>query len=165
MSECRLQRCEHLSRCWVERRKGGLDIISRLTKIAQGIPILVFAGSLVLASCRGAPESPTGQVLYLRYCASCHGKSGDGNGPVAASLRRSPFDLRLIAKRHGGRFDEAYVMQVIDGRRAVAEHGTREMPVWGTVFEEEHRPEDYPGYVSLLYSRALTDYLRSIQQE
>ena len=71
----------------------------------------------------------------------------------------------MIAKRHGGRFDESYVMQIIDGRRAVAEHGTREMPVWGAVFEGEHRSEGYPGYTSLLHSRALTDYLGSIQQE
>jgi hypothetical protein len=84
---------------------------------------------------------------------------------VAESLRRLPTDLRLIAKRHGGRFDESYAMQIIDGRRAVAEHGTREMPVWGAVFEDEHRREGYPAYTSLLHSRALTDYLGSIQQE
>jgi len=56
-------------------------------------------------------------------------------------------------------------MQVIDGRRAVVEHGTREMPVWGAVFESERHGEGYPGYISLLHSRALSDYLRSIQQE
>jgi len=127
--------------------------------------VVVFALSLMLASCRGVPESPTGQVLYLRYCASCHGESGNGSGQVAASLRRPPSDLRLIAKRHGGRFDEAYVIRIIDGRRAVAEHGTREMPVWGAVFESEQRLEGYPGYLSLLHTRALTDYLRSIQRE
>lgn len=140
-------------------------MIRRPTRIAQGIAVLAFAVSLILVSCRSAPEPPTGQALYRRYCASCHGESGDGNGSLAASLRRSPSDLRLIAKRHGGRFDEAYVMHIIDGRLAVAEHGTREMPVWGAVFESEHRPEGYPGYISLLHARALTDYLRSIQQE
>jgi hypothetical protein len=83
---------------------------------------------------------------------------------LAESLRRPPSDLRLIAKRNNGRFDESYVMEIIDGRRTVAEHGPREMPVWGAVFEEQHRPENYPAYTSLLHSRALTDYLRSIQQ-
>lgn len=139
-------------------------MIGKLTKIAKRVAVLTFAASLMLASCRSAPEPPTGQALYRRYCASCHGESGDGNGSLAASLRRSPSDLRLIAKRHGGRFDEAYVMHIIDGRLAVAEHGTREMPVWGAVFESEHRPEGYPGYISLLHARALTDYMRSIQQ-
>ncbi len=140
-------------------------MIDGLRRIARGIAILTFAVSPILVSCRSAPESPTGQALYLQYCASCHGESGDGNGSLAASLRRPPSDLRLIAKRHGGRLDEGYVMQHIDGRRAVAEHGTREMPVWGAVFESERQREDYPGYISLLHARALTDYLRSIQQE
>ncbi|VUZ86649.1 hypothetical protein MELA_03054, partial [Candidatus Methylomirabilis lanthanidiphila] len=48
---------------------------------------------------------------------------------------------------------------------AVVEHGTREMPIWGAVFESEHQGKGYPGYTSLLHSRTLSDYLRSIQQE
>lgn len=140
-------------------------MIGRLTLTAGAAAVLVVAVGMMLVSCRSAPDSPTGQALYLRYCASCHGESGDGNGPVAASLRRPPSDLRLIVKRHDGRFDEPYVMQIIDGRRVVAEHGTRVMPVWGAVFESEHRGDGYPGYLSLLHSRALSDYLRSIQQE
>lgn len=118
---------------------------------------------LVLA-CREAPVPPTGQGLYLQHCASCHGESGEGTGPVADSLARKPSDLTRIAERNGGHFDEANVMSVIDGRRAVAEHGPREMPVWGAVFEEQGRPGHYPAYTSLLHSRALTDYLRSIQK-
>lgn len=144
---------------------GRLWMIDRLTEIARGTTVLALVVSPMLVSCRGAPEPPTGQALYLRHCASCHGESGDGNGSLAASLRRPPSDLRLIAKRHGGRFDESYVMQIIDGRRPVAEHGTREMPVWGAVFESEHRRKGYPGYTSLLHSRSLTDYLSSIQQK
>ena len=55
-------------------------------------------------------------------------------------------------------------MAIIDGRRSVAAHGSREMPVWGAVFEEERKGQPYPGYTGLLQSRLLTDYLRSIQQ-
>jgi hypothetical protein len=68
-------------------------------------------------------------------------------------------------KRAGGRYDESYVMSVIDGRRAVAAHGTRDMPVWGAIFEEESRGEPYPAYQGLLKSRFLVDYLRTIQVE
>ena len=118
----------------------------------------------LLLACREAPVPPPGQSLYLQHCASCHGESGEGTGPVAASLARPPSDLTRIAERNGGRFDEADVMSVIDGRRAVTEHGPREMPVWGAVFEEQGRPGHYPAYTSLLHSRALTDYLRSIQK-
>ena len=54
-------------------------------------------------------------------------------------------------------------MSMIDGRRLVAEHGSREMPVWGVVFEEEREGQPYQAYAGLLQSRALVDYLRSIQ--
>jgi len=109
-------------------------------------------------------EEPSGREVYLRHCASCHGELGTGDGPVAASLKRPPSDLTTIARRAGGSFDERRVMQVIDGRTLVAEHGTRSMPVWGVVFEEELEGEPYAGYTSLLRSRNLTDYLRSIQR-
>lgn len=125
--------------------------------------LLAFSGALALA-CRDPQEPPTGKYLYLQHCAACHGESGDGSGPLAASLVTPPSDLRKIAARNGGRFDESDVMAYIDGRKNVAAHGPREMPVWGAVFLEENRPEHYPAYTSLLHSRALTDYLRTIQE-
>jgi len=109
---------------------------------------------------------PTGQVAYLRHCASCHGSEGRGDGPVAASLARLPSDLTRIAQRNGGRFDESAVMAFIDGERVVAEHGPRDMPVWGAAFQREHsaRKEPWPAYIALLEVRSLVDYLRSIQE-
>jgi mono/diheme cytochrome c family protein len=106
-----------------------------------------------------------GSDLFLRYCASCHGADAKGNGPMAGSLKIPPADLTTLAKRAGGRFDEGAVMATIDGRRLVAAHGSREMPVWGALFEEEREREGKPfqAYVGLLQSRALSDYLRSIQ--
>jgi hypothetical protein len=56
-------------------------------------------------------------------------------------------------------------MDVVDGRRVVAAHGTREMPVWGAVFDEELKDRAYPGYTGLLRTRSLVDYLRSIQED
>jgi mono/diheme cytochrome c family protein len=122
------------------------------------------AGLLALGCSTRYAEEPSGREVYLRHCAACHGESGRGDGPVAATLKRPPNDLTLLARNAGGRFDEPHVMQVIDGRAIVAEHGNRAMPVWGVVFEEELEGEPYAGYTSLLRSRNLTDYLRSIQQ-
>jgi len=34
-----------------------------------------------------------GKVIYHSACASCHGKDGKGDGPVAANLRSQPDDL------------------------------------------------------------------------
>ena len=125
----------------------------------------VLAAALLVVGCSSRyVEEPSGREVYLRHCASCHGEFGKGDGPVAASLQRPPTDLTAIARGAGGRFDERRVMQVIDGRALVAEHGPRNMPVWGVVFEEELEGEPYAGYTSLLRSRNLTDYLRSIQR-
>lgn len=72
-----------------------------------------------------------GAQLYKRFCASCHGPDGAGDGPVAASLRNRPPDLAGISARRGGQFPEDKLRQIIDGRAGVAAHGAREMPVWG----------------------------------
>jgi hypothetical protein len=37
------------------------------------------------------------------------------------------------------------------------------MPVWGVLFEEEREGQPFQAYTGLLQSRALSDYLRSIQ--
>jgi mono/diheme cytochrome c family protein len=127
---------------------------------------LGFGLALVLAAAGCVDEETheaAGGDLYLRYCASCHGTDAKGGGPVAGTLRKPPADLTTLAKRAGGRFDEAAVMATIDGRRAVGEHGSREMPVWGTVFEDEREGEAFQSYGGLLQTRALADYLRSIQ--
>jgi hypothetical protein len=39
------------------------------------------------------------------------------------------------------------------------------MPVWGVVFGDELKGQAYPEYVNLLQSRALMDYLRSLQEK
>ena len=122
--------------------------------------------ALCLAACGRDPAvEASGRNTYLRYCASCHGSEGRGDGPLAAELAKPPSDLTQIARRAGGRYDERYVMSVIDGRRRVAAHGTRDMPVWGAVFEEEGRDEPYPAYQGLLKSRFLVYYLATIQEK
>lgn len=131
----------------------------------QRVAMLALAASVFGLGCSSRQvEEPAGREVYLRHCAACHGEAGRGDGPVAASLRRAPADLTAIAQRNDGRFDEARVMQVIDGRSLVVEHGSREMPVWGIVFEDELEGEPYASYTALLRSRNLTDYLRSIQR-
>lgn len=79
-------------------------------------------------------ELTSGQIEYRDYCASCHGLSGKGDGPVAGALAKSPGDLTQLRNKHGGKFPAQHVYRTIDGRDAIPSHGTREMPVWGQVF-------------------------------
>ncbi len=67
---------------------------------------------------------------YRTACAPCHGIDGRGTGPVAASLKRPPADLTLLAVRHGGTFSFDDTVAVITNARAIDAHGTRAMPVW-----------------------------------
>src|SRR5690606_968746 len=78
----------------------------------------------------------SGKELYERYCASCHGKSGRGDGPVSESLVVEVPDLTRYAQRHGRFFDRDLVERIIDGRHVIAAHGTRTMPVWGESFSK-----------------------------
>lgn len=71
-----------------------------------------------------------GKYEFQASCASCHGASGKGNGPIAAQLKKAPPDLTVIAKNNGGVFPFSRLYEVIEGAD-VASHGTREMPVWG----------------------------------
>ena len=49
-------------------------------------------------------ESVAGNDVFAFYCASCHGRSGGGDGPVARSLKAPPPDLRLLARHNRGEF-------------------------------------------------------------
>ena len=73
----------------------------------------------------------SGQDLYRRFCASCHGIEGRGDGPVAASLRVEVPDLTQTAHRLQGTQGRDRLVRIIDGRYIIGAHGVRLMPVWG----------------------------------
>jgi mono/diheme cytochrome c family protein len=76
----------------------------------------------------------SGDELFQQFCSACHGESGRGDGPVAASLNVLVPDLTRLAERRDGRFPASEVRDIIDGRALVMAHGTRTMPVWGYEF-------------------------------
>jgi mono/diheme cytochrome c family protein len=81
-------------------------------------------------------ESLTGPDSFEFYCASCHGSTGKGDGPVASSLKTLPANLTLLTRRNGGTFPRQRVVSLVTGaeRELAAVHGSSEMPVWGPVF-------------------------------
>ena len=128
---------------------------------------IALVGASFLTAFSGCVDTSTDELrggdLYHRYCASCHGVNGQGDGPLAASLHRMPADLTTLAKRNGGKFDETAVMMTIDGRLHIAQHGPRDMPVWGAIFAEQYVGKPFAIYGATLDARALADYLRTIQ--
>lgn len=79
-------------------------------------------------------EAAAGEVIYMRYCAACHGRTMKGDGPVASGLNRKPIDLTQLAKKNNGTFPFDKVAAMIDGRQSTRMHGTPDMPVWGEIF-------------------------------
>jgi len=79
-------------------------------------------------------EAKAGEVIYLRYCAACHGRSMKGDGAVASGLVNVPTDLTTLAAKSGGTFPYEQVAAIIDGSKTSRIHGTPDMPVWGEVF-------------------------------
>jgi mono/diheme cytochrome c family protein len=76
-----------------------------------------------------------GEGLFQGYCASCHGRTGKGEGPAAQALKTRTADLTLLAQRNGGTFPRERVTRYIaSGEPATAAHGSKDMPVWGPVF-------------------------------
>ena len=81
-------------------------------------------------------QSVSGADLYRFYCATCHGRDGKGDGPVASALTHRPSDLTTIAKRNGGRYPKDRIERFVAGdREATLAHGSTEMPVWGPIFQ------------------------------
>jgi mono/diheme cytochrome c family protein len=108
----------------------------------------------------------TGAQLYASLCASCHGASGLGDGPMVPELRTTPSNLTVIAAENGGKFPRDKVAETIDGRRPLRSHGPRNMPVWGRHFEREITQPDAPSEMMARDQiQALVDYLEAIQQE
>jgi len=134
----------------------------------------MWIAAIVMVFCAAAVAAPLalqtpptrertaeGARLFIANCASCHGTSGQGNGPLTGLLRNKPADLTQIAIMNGGMFPTARVHRIIDGRD-VGSHGAPEMPVWGEAFRTA------PGGFSEESVRqriaALVEYLESIQR-
>ena len=146
-------------------------------KMKEGLQMIAFLGLASLAA--ALPLSQTaapgktqdqresriadGGRSYRANCASCHGASAEGNGPLVEVLKVRPADLTRIRERNGGAFPEARVAAIIDGRLEVHGHGPGSMPVWGLTFRESGRDTDQETEVRERI-KDLVAYLESIQR-
>jgi mono/diheme cytochrome c family protein len=79
--------------------------------------------------------SLTGKDSFDRYCATCHGVAGRGDGALAPSLKTRPADLTALARRNGGAFPREQVRGYVEGTgRSIPAHGPTQMPLWGGIF-------------------------------
>ncbi|NLG76961.1 MAG: cytochrome c [Xanthomonadaceae bacterium] len=108
--------------------------------------------------------SMSGEELYRRFCAACHGIEGRGDGPVASYFTVEVPDLTLIARRARGTFPRERVARIIDGRHIIGAHGTRTMPVWGEDFTRAELGNPDADEATELLIERLVEYVSQIQR-
>ena len=109
-------------------------------------------------------DAYSGQETFMRFCAACHGESGQGDGPVADGLPITVPDLTRMRERRGAGYSAEALRKIIDGTDIVVLHGTRYMPVWGYEFWVEEGADDAATERVEIIVDNLIDYLRSIQR-
>ncbi len=57
-----------------------------------------------------------GRKLFEQFCANCHGKNGQGDGPLAAALNPKPSNLAARAGHHS---DGNFAWKIANGRGAM----------------------------------------------
>jgi mono/diheme cytochrome c family protein len=132
------------------------------------IAVAMLAGAQEQAQkvVKHVPIKPTsaasGEEMYNTYCAVCHGKDGKGNGPAAEALKVPPTDLTILSKNNKGSYPSLRVSSIIRGEQALPAHGSKDMPVWGTLFWKMSQ-----GHESEVQQRIanLNKYVEGMQQK
>ncbi|HEX4950388.1 MAG TPA: cytochrome c [Blastocatellia bacterium] len=134
--------------------------LSAVTIVTLGL-ILAGALSLTATPSIGQNKNKTdqGRQLFMTYCASCHGEDAKGNGPAATALKKAPANLTQIPKENG-KFPALRVRRVISGDDYITGHGSREMPIWGSIFRQKR---DTTVATANVY--VLMRYVESIQEK
>jgi mono/diheme cytochrome c family protein len=102
----------------------------------------------------------SGKEMYTAYCATCHGTDGKGNGPAANALKNPPANLTTLSSSNGGKFPSLKISEAIRGDSTISAHGSKEMPVWGSLFWSMSHGHDTEVQQRIAN---LTDYIESLQ--
>src|SRR5208283_5173402 len=102
----------------------------RLKMLGLLLPLatVLFVARTALAAGNDVAD---GHRYFVRYCASCHGTEGLGDGPVAKSLATPPANLRMLGDKYVMPLPAHRIAELIDGRDAASANGRHDMPVWG----------------------------------
>lgn len=75
-----------------------------------------------------------GKALYEKNCAACHGISGKGDGPAAASMSPKPKNLR--DKEYVQALSDSYLLEIVTYGGASVDKSAL-MPGWGNVLSQK----------------------------
>ena len=133
----------------------------RITIIIIGL--LVFSAGNFGRAQLFEPLDLSGEELFMRYCAACHGADARGTGPVARTMSKRVPDLTRLAETASGEFPAQAIRDAIDGRSMAIAHGSRQMPVWGYEFWVEEGADRVAERTAREMINRIVAYLESIQ--
>ena len=145
-----------------------------MTQVAtlQAISAFIVAVIIHVSVPAWAKDFDEGKFEFNWACATCHGTDVKGKGPLSSALNTPPADLTVLAKNNNGAFPLTHVYEVVDGRKVIEAHGTRQMSIWGAFSSNELYPSDKlvdPSYDPEAGVRkrilAIIDYLIRIQEK
>src|SRR3974390_265236 len=144
--------------------------------LAVGIAAAFAIVALVLMPAAGTAQETTvkkapvvqsdpnsGKQMFTDYCAPCHGKDGTGNGPAASAMNKPPPNLAALAKNNGGEYPAAHVAAVLTFGNERASHGSKDMPVWGQLFERLNWSSSTKEVEAQQRINRLNSYIESLQ--
>ncbi len=119
------------------RVSGGTALVFLIAIVALSVALRPAAFGKEAAAPFTAPTDSasvaTGAVLFGKYCETCHGKGGHGDGPASKPLNPKPRNFT-----HPNEFkskNDAEVFLVIS-KGGAARHLSPVMPAWGSTLKK-----------------------------
>lgn len=100
----------------------------------KGLGILGLLALLAAPAAAAQGDAKAGRELYNKWCVSCHGAAGKGDGPVATNLPVKPGNHTDGTRMNG--LTDTYLLTIIkQGGQAVQK--SQMMPPWGTQLKDQ----------------------------
>jgi mono/diheme cytochrome c family protein len=97
--------------------------------------VVIFSLSFpLLTSAQSKGDANAGKAKYESLCAGCHGKTGKGDGPAAASLNPKPQDHSNGKVMNS--LSDQYLTDIIKNGGAGAKKSPL-MPAWGKTLKDQ----------------------------
>jgi len=128
------------------------------------LPLLAVSLAGILPGA-GVADAAAGAELFQLHCATCHGATAEGNGPMAAILTLQPADLTALASGNDDVFPVRRAVARIEGTDPLVAHGSP-MPIYAPLFgawKVRIRDENGDNLPTSRPVRDLVDYLTTIQ--
>lgn len=106
-----------------------------MQRIISFCALVIFSlSSPVIATAQSKGDVSAGKAKYESLCAGCHGKTGKGDGPAAASLNPKPQD-HTDGKVMNSLSDQ-YLTDIIKNGGAAVKKSPL-MPAWGKTLKDQ----------------------------